>query len=209
MTIASALPEVLERARAAGFLGPGPVELHLRHAEGFAVAAEDMLGREPPNFADLGTGGGIPGLVLAARWAASTGVLVEVGRRRAAFLREVIDDLGLAGRIELLEERGEAVGRLAAYREQFAVVTARSFAAPAITAEIAAGLVRPTGVLVVSDPPQPDDGRWQPDGLAPLGFGPADLVEVGEGHFAVVRKERPAPTRYPRGVGRPGKRPLW
>src|SRR4051812_34590597 len=58
------LIETLEEARTAGFLGPGPVEPHIRHAQGFAAAVVAALGREPANFADLGSGGGVPGLVL-------------------------------------------------------------------------------------------------------------------------------------------------
>src|SRR4051794_28553324 len=56
------LVDVLADARDAGFLGPGPIEPHIAHAEGFGAAAEQALGRAPENFADLGTGGGIPGL---------------------------------------------------------------------------------------------------------------------------------------------------
>jgi 16S rRNA (guanine527-N7)-methyltransferase len=203
------LVRVLERAREAGFLGPGPAVAHLRHSEGFAVAAEDALGRRPRGFVDLGTGGGIPGLVLAVRWPEVPGGLVEVGRRRAAFLRESVVDLGLADRVEVLEERGETVGQLSLYREQLELVTARSFAAPSVTAEIAAGIVSIHGVVVVSEPPEHDAHRWPTKELGDLGFGPAETTEIGVGHFAVLRKSAGTPDRYPRPVGRPAKRPLW
>jgi 16S rRNA (guanine527-N7)-methyltransferase len=88
-------------------------------------------------------------------------------------------------------------------------VTARSFAPPAVTAEIASGLVQVGGVLIVSEPPDDDDGRWPVSGLHVLGFSPAEIVQVGNAHFAVVTKEGPVPARFPRSVGRPGKRPLW
>jgi 16S rRNA (guanine527-N7)-methyltransferase len=204
-----ALRAALERARAAGFLGPGPVQPHLEHAVGFLDAAEAALGREPANFADLGTGGGIPGLVLALRWTGSRGVLIDSNQRRGAGLREAVLALGLEGRIEVLEQRAEVVGRLGPYREHFEVVTARSFGGPAVTAEIAAGLVMVGGVLVVSEPPDPAAGRWPPDQLAELGFHAAELVECARAHFAVVRKSAIAPEGFPRPVGRPAKRPLW
>ncbi len=206
---AEELREVLEASRAAGFLGPGPVEPHLRHAEAFGGAAEAALDREPADFVDLGTGGGVPGLVLALRWARATGLFVDSSRRRCAALREAVVRLGLEARIEVLEERAEVVGRREAYRERFEVVTARSFAEPAVTAEIAAGLVKEGGVLVVSDPPDPDPRRWPATGLLDLGFGPAELVGGAEAHFAVVRKVVSAPEVFPRPVGRPAKRPLW
>jgi 16S rRNA (guanine527-N7)-methyltransferase len=209
MSSADDLVPVLERAREAGFLGPGPVVAHLRHSDGFAVAAEGALGHRPRSWADLGTGGGIPGLVLAMRWPEVPGTLVEVGRRRAAFLRESVVELGLGDRIEVLEERGETVGQLALYREQRELVTARSFAAPSVTAEIAAGIVGIEGIVVVSDPPQRDGRRWPTEELGNLGFGPAEAVEIDIAHFAVLRKLTDTPNRYPRPIGRPAKRPLW
>ncbi|HEV7525547.1 MAG TPA: RsmG family class I SAM-dependent methyltransferase [Acidimicrobiia bacterium] len=200
---------VLERARIAGFLGPGPVEPHIRHSEGFAAAAEDALDRPPTEFADLGTGGGIPGLVLGVRWADSRGAFIETGQRRCAWLREAVQELGLGGSVSIVEDRAEAVGRTEDSREAFELVTARSFAGPAVTAEIAAGLVRVGGVLVVSEPPDRDPDRWPSDGLQGLGFAPAQPVEVSGAHFVVVRKTESTPERFPRGIGRPTKRPIW
>lgn len=200
---------VVEQAREVGFLGPGPVEPHIAHAEGFAEAAEAVLGRQPQDFADLGTGGGIPGMVLGERWATARGVFVESGHRRCAWLRAALDQLGIQTRIEVLEERAETIGRPGPWREHFEVVTARSFAEPAVTAEIASGLVKVGGILVVSEPPQPDPTRWPAPGLAELGFGVAEPVERAGAHFVVVRKAEAAPDRFPRAVGRPVKRPLW
>jgi 16S rRNA (guanine527-N7)-methyltransferase len=203
------LRQVLEDARTAGFLGPGPIEPHLRHAEGFAHAAEAALRREPGAFADLGTGGGVPGLALALRWPESWAILVDSNQRRCAALREAVERLGIARRVEVLEERAEAVGRPGEQREAFDLVTARSFAEPAVTAEVAAGLVRIGGVLVVSEPPTSENERWPSARLAELGFGPAELVEQAGAHFAAITKVAATPDRYPRRVGQPAKRPLW
>jgi 16S rRNA (guanine527-N7)-methyltransferase len=207
-TAREALLPVLEDARAAGFLGPGPVGSHLDHAFGFAAAVESARGRPPESFVDLGTGGGVPGLVLALRWTGARGVFLDSSHRRCVFLLEATERLGIAERVDVVEQRGETVGRDDRYREQFEVVSARSFAGPAVTAEIAAGLVRVGGVLVVSEPPDGGD-RWSISGLAEVGFGPAQSVELGGAHYVVVRKEGPVPAKYPRAVGRPGKRPIW
>jgi len=210
MTVpAEQLLETLERARSAGFLGPGPVEAHIRHAEGFAAAVEGALGREPANFADLGTGGGVPGLVLGMRWTRAHGIFVDSGQRRCAWLREAVLELDLEYRIDVMEDRAEAIGRPGEWREQYEAVTARSFAGPAVTAEIAAGLVQIGGVLVVSEPPAADNLRWPADGLRDLGFDAAEHLEFAEAHFVAVHKVTAAPERFPRRVGQPGKRPLW
>src|SRR5439155_23894244 len=113
-----ALREVLGRARIAGFLGPGRVEGHLGHAEGFAEAAETALGRVPPNFADLGTGGGIPELVLAVRLPGSRGILVDSNQPRCSALREAGVRGGLEARIGVLQQREEEVARSSEYRVQ-------------------------------------------------------------------------------------------
>jgi 16S rRNA (guanine527-N7)-methyltransferase len=208
-TGAESLRAVLERARDAGFLGPGPIETHLRHSEGFADAAEAALGRSPRTFADLGTGGGVPGLVLALRWTEARGMFVDSNRRRTEALRLAVVQVDVGPRVEVLEERAEIVARPGPHREQYEVVSARSFAEPAVTAEVAAGLVAVSGLLVVSEPPDPSSDRWPITGLSELGFGPAEPVQRSGVHFVVVRKLAEVPERFPRGVGRPAKRPLW
>ncbi len=203
------LRAALARARALGFLGPGSVEGHLTHAAGFAGAAVRHLGRSPASMLDLGSGAGIPGLVLAECWPDVRGVLVESGHRRCEHLRREVDSLGWSGRVEVLEERAELTARRPELREHMELVTARSFATPAATAEIATGLVAPGGFLVVSEPPQPDPTRWPAAELELLGLGPPRYESVGDAHFAVFAKTRSAPDEVPRAVGRPGKRPRW
>jgi 16S rRNA (guanine527-N7)-methyltransferase len=199
----------LERARALGFLGPGAVEDHVQHAEGFAVATRRRLGHDPASLLDLGSGGGVPGLVLAGRWPETGVALVESGHRRCEHLRMEVEGLGWAGRVEVIEERAERVAHSPELRERWELVTARSFASPAATAEIAAGLVAPGGLLLVSEPPEEDPARWPADQLRSLGFGAPFYEAAGHAHFACFVKTHDAPTDVPRGVGRPGKRPRW
>ena len=75
---------VLADARGAGFLGPGPLAVHLDHARAMAGA----LPETPTGLiADLGTGGGVPGLVLATVW--STAELTLRSGRPVAGVRGV------------------------------------------------------------------------------------------------------------------------
>ena len=203
------LLEVLSRAQSLRFLGPGDPADHLSHALGFGDAVATHLGTEPDRFCDLGTGGGVPGLVLAAIWDRSHGALIESAARRCAALEGWARDLGIEDRVEVLHGRAEYWAHADGYRESFEIVTARSFARPSITAEIATGLVRVGGAVVVSDPPDSPSERWPTPDLARLGLAAArPLVERGV-HFSCLDKVQPANSDTPRSEGRPAKRPLW
>ncbi|MGH9098638.1 MAG: 16S rRNA (guanine(527)-N(7))-methyltransferase RsmG [Acidimicrobiales bacterium] len=206
------LHRLLSEARELGFLGPGPVEVQLDHARSFAEAAEGALSTPAPrSVADLGSGGGVPGLVLALRWEAASFLFVESHARRAAFLLRAVDELGLVGRVSVEAARAEAVGRVPTRRGAYDVVTARSFGRPGVVAECAAPLLEPGGLLVVSEPPpgSPDyAGRWPEEGLAQLGMGAAQPVRTEFG-YVIVRQVHPCPSRFPRRTGVPAKRPLF
>ncbi len=200
------LERVLARAHELGFLGPGPVGRYVSHA----LELNTGVPSEARRGVDLGSGGGVPGLVIAEARPGFSLVLVEVGRRRCRFLREAIDELGLADRVEVVEDRAEAAARRPALREQFDVVVARSFSQPAVTAECAVGFLRVGGRLVVSEPPEEAaaGGRWPADGLETLGLGP--MVRTGgPGASFVWSEKHRADGRWPRRVGIPAKRPLW
>jgi 16S rRNA (guanine527-N7)-methyltransferase len=194
----------LTEAREQGFLGPGPVEAHLDHAAAFIEAWPGP--GSPEVGVDLGSGAGLPGLVLAVAWPASRWRLVEGNRRRAHGLEAAVAALGLAERVEVAAERAEQLGRRDGWRGAHDLVTARSFGAPAVVAECAAPLLRVGGNLLVSEPPGATGGRWPAEPLALLGL---EILGVG-GRSAGVMALRQAglcPDRYPRRM--PHKRPLF
>jgi 16S rRNA (guanine527-N7)-methyltransferase len=192
----------LERARALGFLGPGPVEDHLRHAAGFLAALEGASGP----VADLGSGAGVPGLAIATARPDLELVLIDAGERRARFLGEAVEALGLGGRVRVVRGRAEAVGR-GELRGACGAVVARGFGQPAPTAECAAPLLRVGGLLVVSEPPEPAD-RWPPAALAELGLAPRKPAPDGP-RIQVLEQVATCPDAYPRRDGVPAKRPLF
>lgn len=208
MGLGGPLPEVLDDSRDLGLLGPGPVEDHVRHAGGFVVLSEEAAGGPPARVVDIGAGGGIPGLVLAAAWPQCRVVLVEAAERRAAFLRDAVDRLGFGDRVRVLEMRAEQAARAADLRGLADVVTARSFGPPAVTAECAVGFLRLGGAIVVSDPPDGAGERWPTSGLDILGL-TASSRRTDRGNFTVLTLSVPLPDRYPRRVGIPAKRPLF
>lgn len=227
-----ALSELLQSAKHLGFVGPGPVTAHIEHGLAFGCALtwgwsrpsvlegarspsatrdpHVRSTRHPEVLADLGSGAGLPGLVLATIWPDAHVLLIEAGERRAVFLEHAVHRLRLGDRAHVVCERAEALGRLPDDRGGFEAVVARAFARPAVTAECAAPLLATGGILAVSEPPSlgASDARWPAEGLAQLGLGPA--MAYGENyHFVLVAQELACPERYPRRVGIPDKRPLF
>jgi 16S rRNA (guanine527-N7)-methyltransferase len=207
------LRELLKEARAAGFLGPGPIEPQLHHADGFASIARRLAPAGPTRLVDLGSGGGIPGLVVVGGWPEASMALLEANGRRAAFLRRALDRLGLGDRVTVLEERAEVCGRQEGLRAGFDGALARSFGRPAVVAECAAPLLRVGGWLVVSEPPRTDPGtedetRWPPTELRQLGLEPDEVLHE-DFEYRTLRQTTPCPDRFPRRNGVPAKRPLF
>ena len=228
------LQNVLVAAREAGFLGPGPIERHLRHAEGFVALARMETVRESPRMLDLGSGGGLPGLVVAGAWPEATMVLLEANERRAQFLERAVVACDLQHRVSVLHQRAEICGRDPLYRAAFDGVVARSFGTPAVVAECAAPLLRLGGWLIVSEPPREEGtlgaesatdltdrqipalelpvseeaGRWPADKLVALGLKPIESVRTEFG-YQILRQILLCPDRFPRRNGIPSKRPLF
>lgn len=206
----TSLTDLLSESRQLGFLGPGPVEGHIRHAAVFAEA----VATAPARALDLGAGGGLPGLVLAHQvWPETRWTFLDAQLRRTEFLSHAVEELGLAGRVDVVFERAEVLGRDVAHRGGYDLVVSRSFGAPAVTAECAAPLLCRGGVLVVSEPPAATLGdRWPVAGVAMLGLSPGEAVELSgetEAHLVRFVLEGDVPERYPRRTGIPAKRPLF
>ena len=218
--VSDALLSVLTDARDLGLFGPGPLEAHITHARGFAQAlfstpsdapaSLDIATRPPQHVLDLGSGGGLPGLVLAEEWPATEMVLLDAGTRRAEFLHQAVERCGLGKRVTVVQGRAEAVGHLEEFRGAFDVVVARSFGRPAITAECAAPFLREGGFLVVSEPPEDEasDARWDPAGLDRLGLSVSRLIR-GEFGYRIAQQARSCPAQFSRRDGVPAKRPLF
>ncbi|MFZ6004490.1 MAG: RsmG family class I SAM-dependent methyltransferase [Actinomycetota bacterium] len=193
----------LERSRQLGFLGPGPVVDHVLHAGGFLDALAGVDGR----VIDLGSGGGVPGLVIAAARRELEVVLLEAMGKRCDFLRAAAADLALSN-ITVVQERAELAGR-GALRGSAEAVVARGFGPPAVTAECAAPLLSVGGLLAVSEPPEAaGEDRWPSEPLAALGLEPR-VRRPGPPAIQMLQQVVPCPARFPRRVGIPAKRPLF
>lgn len=159
-----------------GLIGPREVpRLWDRHLLNCALVAD--LVPEGSTVCDIGSGAGLPGIVLALRRPDLHVTLVEPLLRRTTFLEEVVTELGLdqvrvvRGRAE--DQRGGA---------PFEVVTSRAVAPLPRLLAWSMPLVAPGGVLLAlkgssatAEVAEVEPGRWAVEGLTT-----PDVVELAE-----------------------------
>jgi 16S rRNA (guanine527-N7)-methyltransferase len=184
-----------------GLIGPGEADrLWDRHLLNCAALAE--LVPHKGVLADLGSGAGLPGLVIAMLRPKVRITLIEPMARRAAFLEECVASLGFSHVTVLRARAEELAGRVGAD-----VVTARAVAPLDKLAKLAAGLVRPDGVvLAMKGVGAADELMKARPVLVQLGIADAAVVQAGDGdsgvEATVVRFTVSRPLRLP--GGKPG-----
>ncbi|HXA43471.1 MAG TPA: 16S rRNA (guanine(527)-N(7))-methyltransferase RsmG [Candidatus Solibacter sp.] len=151
--------------------------------------------------ADVGSGGGLPGIPLKLAVPGLSLCLVESDQRKAEFLRDTVIALDLTD-VEVQAKRAEEIGRDERHREAYDVVVTRAAAKAPVAAEYCLPLVRPGGLMLALA--QYKDWDLARRAIGQLG-GRLDGERSG---VIVVSKLRHTPEQFPRRVGVPGKRPL-
>jgi len=160
----SLLLSALRAIQARGAIGESSLEQAIVHAEQFVAALPSQVS----SLVDLGSGGGLPGLVIAVRRPNIRVTLVERRQSRADLLSRAVRSLSLEDHVAVIAGDVRLLG--GSNPSSFDAVTARSFAAPPITAHWAGVLLRIGGRLVVSEPPVDDADRWPNELLAAAGL---------------------------------------
>ncbi len=130
-------PHNLVSARARG-------ELWTRHVPECLALARLLVDRRGP-LLDLGSGGGLPGVILAVAHPGREVHLIDATAKKTRFLEEVNEALGLE--LTVHTGRAEEVSR-GTLRGRFATVTARAVAPLNRLVPLAAPFLAPTGLLV-------------------------------------------------------------
>jgi 16S rRNA (guanine527-N7)-methyltransferase len=144
---------------------------------------------------DVGSGGGSPGIPLAAALPDQSVTLLEANARRAHFLERV--SAGFPN-VTVVRGRAEEQGT-----DTFGVALAKALAAPPVALEWALPLVRPGGAAVLWLGPSADLEELAR--VAEQLGGGAPETRVG---LVVVPKVLPTPAGFPRRPGLARKRPL-
>jgi 16S rRNA (guanine527-N7)-methyltransferase len=179
-----------------------------------AVSALPIIDERPAARAvDLGSGGGVPGIVMAIARPAVRWALVDSVRKKADALTAMLADLDIGG-VDVAAERAEDLGRDPAWRDAADLVTARACAPLPVLVEYALPLLRPGGRLVAWKGPLAD-GELEAGTTASVLVGGAPpevrgtgIAALGDHRFVLVEKVEPTPSRYPRRPGEPSRRPL-
>ncbi len=188
-----------------------PIDAVDAHVADALVALDLAPVRAARHLADLGSGAGIPALVLAAALPDAQVAAVESTHKKAGFIVQTAQAMGLTN-VDVIplriEEWDGGHGR-------HDVVTARALAALPVVAEYAAPLLAPAGLLVAwkgtVDEPEAADGAAA---AAELGLGVPEMVAVQpfpaarERTLYLYLKVGSTPNRYPRRAGMASKRPL-
>ena len=111
---------------------------------GLAVLRERRIDR----FVDLGSGGGFPGIPLAAALPADRALLIDSIGKKVRFLATVVDAVGLGDHVAAEPARSESLAASRADRGRWPAVTARAVGPLAELIELAFPLLQPGGVLV-------------------------------------------------------------
>ena len=197
------LSTVLRDAQDRGYLGHGDIDAFVRHALGYL---EELTVAVDAPCVDLGSGSGIPGLVLADALVDTTWHLVERSRARADWLTRAVTRLGLADRVMVRHEAAERTGR-GSLRGTCGLVVARCFASPSVAAECAAPLLVVGGRAVFSD--LHGSLRWEEKALDELGLTQVGTHGRAAGAYTILQQLRNCPDRFPRSPGVPARRPLF
>jgi 16S rRNA (guanine527-N7)-methyltransferase len=164
--------------------------------------------------ADIGTGGGFPGLPMRIAEPALQVTLIEAQARRCRFLEATIATLDLEG-VRVVQARAEEAGRVPDLRAAFDLVVARALAPLPVLVEYALPLLREGGVLATPKGSRADEEREAAAGAIEALGGTLEVsleLPLGPGfpeqQVVLVRRTGPLDERFPRRPGVPVKRPL-
>ena len=160
------LHDVLGDAQKWGTLGRRSVSGVIQHAQQFLPPLADC----PGPVIDIGTGAGVPGLVIAEARPDLHLVLTDRRATRMDALRRGVSAMGLDDRVEVITADVEDLGRDPAHQGHYAAVVSRGFGPPEVTLRRATPLAKDEGMIVISEPPPDAPPRWQTELLQELGL---------------------------------------
>jgi 16S rRNA (guanine527-N7)-methyltransferase len=157
-------------------------------------------------YLDIGTGGGLPGMIVALACPQLAVTLMDATAKKCQFLELVINELGLGERVEVINGRAEEMAREGQLRERYKFVSARAVGTLKVTIELAIPFLKPGGLFLAQKTTSRIEAEMaeSKDLLNNIGaeideieaVGPFD--ELREALIVPVRKLNATPKQYPR-----------
>jgi 16S rRNA (guanine527-N7)-methyltransferase len=202
--------ELLEEERASVSSVTEPERAWRVHVEDSLTGLEVEELKRAGRIADIGSGAGFPGLVLAVALPDSRVDLIESVGRKCEFMGRAIEAAGIAN-ANVINARSEEI---ADGREAYDAVTARAVGRLSTLAELASPLLRDGGVLVAWKGKRDAEEEQQLErATEQLAMHPEQILDVGDRagskhrHLHILRKQGPTPGDLPRRPGMAKKRP--
>ena len=178
----------------------------------------DLIGKDiftdEISLADIGTGAGFPGLVIAVAFKNIRVTLVDSLNKRVDFLNEVISSLGIDNAVAI-HSRAEDLARDPGYRENFDIAVSRAVARLNLLSEYCLPFVRQGGLFI---PYKSGDSKeeikeaenavnilgGEITGIKDFKLPQTDI----ERSLILIKKIENTPEKYPRPAGKASKKPL-
>ena len=189
-------------------------EVDIKHFLDSLSILESGVISEGMKVIDVGTGGGFPGLPLKIVRDDLEVLLLDSLNKRIGFLDKVVEELGL-DKIWALHGRAEELSRQKEYREQFDLGTSRAVANLRTLSEYVLPFVKPGGYFISMKGPEVEDEVEEAKNAIELLGGQLEAikyVKIPESDIVhslvIIKKVRNTKDKYPRGGGKPRKKPL-
>ena len=156
---------------------------------------------------DVGSGGGLPALPLAIALPERRFTLLEATGKKARFLAEVSQTLGLSN-VQVVAERAETFGQ-GEGRARFDAVTSRAVSRLSVLLELTLPFLRVGGLCLALKGEQAEAEVGEAKRALELLGGAVNAVErTSTGSIVRIDKHGPTPGKYPRRPGEPKRAPL-
>lgn len=195
-----------------------PDDFDRKHYIDSLMCTQSKEFRSSERIIDIGSGGGFPGVPLAVLFDNKEFVLMDSSGKRMKIVQQICDELNIRN-VTAIHGRAEELGRKTEYREQFDLCVSRAVASMSTLSEYCLPFVVKGGTFIAYKGPGSDAEISSAKNAVSLLGGYIDRVEEtadssfavsgNEGHRLVyIQKINNTPEKYPRGGGKPSKKPL-
>lgn len=189
-------------------------EIDIKHFIDSITPLTTGLFKDNIKVIDIGTGGGFPGLPLKIMKRDLDVLLVDSTMKKINFLNDVINKIGLE-KIQAIHGRAEEMGRDPLYREKFDVAISRAVAQLNTLCEYCLPFVKVGGYFISMKGSDIDEELKEASNSIKVLGGKLKEVKLIKlplsdiNHsLIIIEKIKETATKYPRGGGKPRKKPL-